>query len=130
MKPIFIGLSVAGVVLMAVPSSQGMPPVDTVRVQDTVGRLGPLGPLALVVFMVLAIVVSPIPSGPIAVAATLIIVSCVTLVPVVPRVAWRLIAAARARIAVPAAHDAPHDPKPGISAAVLRLDPSKMGDLS
>jgi uncharacterized membrane protein YdjX (TVP38/TMEM64 family) len=38
-------------------------------VRGLVGDLGVLGPLALIGLMVLAIVVSPIPSGPIAVAA-------------------------------------------------------------
>jgi uncharacterized membrane protein YdjX (TVP38/TMEM64 family) len=38
-------------------------------VRGLVGDLGVLGPLALISLMVLAIVVSPIPSGPIAVAA-------------------------------------------------------------
>jgi uncharacterized membrane protein YdjX (TVP38/TMEM64 family) len=43
--------------------------LDEERVRELVARLGAAGPLALIGLMVLAIVVSPIPSGPIAVAA-------------------------------------------------------------
>lgn len=73
MKTFFIGLSVAGVVLIALLLPHLITfcpwPIDAGWVQHTVGQLGPVGPLALIVLMALAIVVSPIPSGPIAVAA-------------------------------------------------------------
>jgi uncharacterized membrane protein YdjX (TVP38/TMEM64 family) len=45
------------------------PVLSEAWVRDLVGDLGVFGPLALIGLMVLAIVVSPIPSGPIAVAA-------------------------------------------------------------
>ncbi|MBU2359641.1 MAG: TVP38/TMEM64 family protein [Alphaproteobacteria bacterium] len=46
-----------------------VPAFDEAWVRHTVGALGNVGPIALIGIMVLAIVVSPIPSGPIAVAA-------------------------------------------------------------
>ena len=73
MKRIFIGLLLAGVILFALYFPHlvafGAWPFDATWVHDTVVRLGPAGPLALIGLMVLAIVVSPIPSGPIAIAA-------------------------------------------------------------
>lgn len=47
----------------------GALPLDATSLHDAVDRVGPGGPLVLIGLMVLAIVVSPIPSGPIAVAA-------------------------------------------------------------
>ena len=46
-----------------------LPAFDAAWVHRAVGGLGIFGPLALIALMVLAVVVSPIPSGPIAVAA-------------------------------------------------------------
>jgi uncharacterized membrane protein YdjX (TVP38/TMEM64 family) len=46
-----------------------LPAFDEAWIRQTISDLGALGPFALIVLMVLAIVVSPIPSGPIAVAA-------------------------------------------------------------
>lgn len=43
--------------------------LDGAQLRDTIARLGAWGPLAVVVLMVLAIMVSPIPSAPIAMAA-------------------------------------------------------------
>lgn len=46
-----------------------LPVFDEAWIRQTISDLGAFGPFALIVLMVLAIVVSPIPSGPIAVAA-------------------------------------------------------------
>lgn len=46
-----------------------LPVFDEAWIHQTISDLGAFGPFALIVLMVLAIVVSPIPSGPIAVAA-------------------------------------------------------------
>ena len=43
--------------------------LDGAQLRDTIARLGVWGPLAIVALMVLAIMVSPIPSAPIAMAA-------------------------------------------------------------
>jgi len=60
---VIVGLAVA-----AFPTTApGM--MNAARVRDMVAGLGMFGPLALIGLMVLAIVVSPVPSGPIAVAA-------------------------------------------------------------
>lgn len=59
---------VAGLIFAALaPAAPAMMSAEWVH--DTVANLGIAGPLALVGLMILAIVVSPIPSGPIAVAA-------------------------------------------------------------
>ncbi len=46
-----------------------LPHLSQTMVHDFVGRAGAAGPLALIGLMILAVVVSPIPSGPIAIAA-------------------------------------------------------------
>ena len=73
MKRRYIGLFGASVVVAVFCvlhfTSFASQSLTAAGVQDAVGRLGPTGPLALIGLMVLAIVVSPIPSGPIAIAA-------------------------------------------------------------
>ncbi len=73
MKRIIIGLFLVALISAALllPRLTGISslPLDAASVHDAVDRLGPVGPLVLIGLMVLAIVVSPIPSGPIAVAA-------------------------------------------------------------
>lgn len=66
------GLIAVGVVLAAIfiVFEHNKPPVFNEEwILETVGDLGMIGPFALIALMVVAIVVSPIPSGPIAVAA-------------------------------------------------------------
>ncbi len=66
---LFAALAAAvGVALLALHHPK-IPELTEDWVRDTVGGFGIFGPLALIGLMVLAIVVSPIPSGPIAVAA-------------------------------------------------------------
>lgn len=59
---------IAGLVLPALLGTEH-PVMSEAWVRSTVAGMGMAGPLALIGLMVLAIVVSPIPSGPIAVAA-------------------------------------------------------------
>ncbi len=73
MKRVFIGLVVLSIAFAVFNFTQlttlAARPIDPVWVEDMVARFGSAGPFALIGLMVLAIVVSPIPSGPIAIAA-------------------------------------------------------------
>jgi uncharacterized membrane protein YdjX (TVP38/TMEM64 family) len=66
---VFAALAVAAGVAFVAANHPAFPVFDEAWVRATVRDLGVFGPVALIGLMVLAIVVSPIPSGPIAVAA-------------------------------------------------------------
>lgn len=71
LRKIAVVIALLGSIILAwiVFDMGSMPPLDEVWIRDTVASLGAFGPVALVGLMVLAIVISPIPSGPIAIAA-------------------------------------------------------------
>lgn len=62
-----LAIGVAVTLIAMTPAK--FPVFDATWISQTVNGLGAFGPLALIGLMVLAIVISPIPSGPIAVAA-------------------------------------------------------------
>lgn len=66
---ILIAVAVAAITTLIAVERGALPTYDEVWIRQTVKALGVFGPLAMIALMVLAIVVSPIPSGPIAVAA-------------------------------------------------------------
>lgn len=63
------GLALTAVLTWVAARHTELPQFNETWVRQTIGDLGAFGPFALIGLMVLAIVVSPIPSGPIAVAA-------------------------------------------------------------
>ena len=66
---ILIAVAVAAITTLIAVERGALPTYDEVWIRQMVTDLGVFGPLAMIALMVLAIVVSPIPSGPIAVAA-------------------------------------------------------------
>ena len=64
-----LGAILVAAVLLLIYFYLRFPVLDEAWIGQVVGRLGPFGPVALIGLMVLAIVVSPIPSGPIAITS-------------------------------------------------------------
>lgn len=64
-----LALILAGLLEVWLQSGSAAPVLSEDWIHDLISGLGPFGPVALVGLMVLAVVVSPIPSGPIAMAA-------------------------------------------------------------
>ncbi len=62
-------IGLAALVLALVAATPFVPEPDPVWIHQTATALGAFGPVVLVALMVVAVVVSPIPSGPIAMAA-------------------------------------------------------------
>jgi uncharacterized membrane protein YdjX (TVP38/TMEM64 family) len=62
-------IAVVSAAILIVVECNKLPVFDEAWIHQTICDLGAFGPFALIGLMVLAIVVSPIPSGPIAVAA-------------------------------------------------------------
>jgi uncharacterized membrane protein YdjX (TVP38/TMEM64 family) len=68
-KALLIGVILAASLTFIAVWGAELPAVNETSLRQTISNLGVFGPFAVIGLMVLAIVVSPIPSGPIAVAA-------------------------------------------------------------